>query len=113
MSLLYPGVQGQKFKPFSKIDLSDAESCFSDMLNMIESSKFLAVRDGLFVNGRFSRISLTFKFLTAYTIGAEFLLEKKICLFQLDWCSQVVFSGVMRGEVLTNCVGLQMKLICL
>ena len=77
MSLLYPGVQGQKFKPFSKIDLSDAESCFSDMLNMIESSKFLAVRDGLFVNGRLSRILLTFKFLIACTIGVELFIREE------------------------------------
>ena len=46
LSMLYPGVSGQKFKPFSKTDFFDGESCFSDILNMIESSKFLVVRDG-------------------------------------------------------------------
>ena len=85
MSLLYPGVQGQKFKPFSKIDLSDAESCFSDMLNMIESSKFLAVRDGLFVNGRLSRILLTFKFLIACTIGVELFIREENFVCYFNW----------------------------
>ena len=44
---------------------------------MIESSKFLAVRDGLFVNGRLSRILLTFKFLIACTIGVELFIREE------------------------------------
>ena len=43
LSLLYPGVSGPKFKPFSKTDFSDGESCFSNMLNMIEPPKYLVV----------------------------------------------------------------------
>ena len=35
LSLLYPGVSGQKFKPFSKTDFPDGETCFS-MWNKID-----------------------------------------------------------------------------
>ena len=37
LRLLYPGVSGQKFKLFSKTDFSDGKSCFSNVLNIIES----------------------------------------------------------------------------
>ena len=111
MSLFYPGVSGQKFKLFSKIDFSDGESCFSDMLNMIEPSKFLVARDGFFVNGRSSWMLLSFKFLIACTVALSYSLVKKICLlFQLEWCSQVLFSGVLSGEILPICDGHQIKL---
>ena len=111
LSLFYPGVSGQKFKLFSKIDFSDGESCFSDMLNMIEPSKFLVARDGFFVNGRSSWMLLSFKFLIACTVVLSYSLVKKICLlFQLEWCSQVLFSGVLSGEILPICDGHQIKL---
>lgn len=42
----YPGISGQKLKPFSKIDFSDSESGISDILNMIDSSKILVFGDG-------------------------------------------------------------------
>ena len=54
LSLLYPGVLEQKLNPFSKTEFSDGEGCFSDMLNMFESSVFLDVRDGFFINDRSS-----------------------------------------------------------
>ena len=55
------------------------------MLNMIESSKFLAVRDGLFVNGRLSRILLTFKFLIACTIGVELFIREENFVCYFNW----------------------------
>ena len=51
LSLSYPSNFGQKIKPFSKIDFSDGENCFSDMSNMIEPSKFLVVGDGFLLVG--------------------------------------------------------------
>ena len=84
---------------------------FFDMLNMIEPSKFLVARDGFFVNGRSSWMLLSFKFLIACTVALSYSLVKKICLlFQLEWCSQVLFSGVLSGEILPICDGHQIKL---
>ena len=54
---------------------------------------------------------LSFKFLIVCTVGVELFINEENLLFQLEWCSQVVFSGVLSGEVLTICVGLQMALI--
>ena len=51
LSLLYPSVLGRKLKLFSKTEFSDAESCFSNMLNIIESSKNVGSLLGFFING--------------------------------------------------------------
>ena len=51
LSLLYPSVLGRKLKLFSKTDFSDSESCFSNMLNIIESSKNVGSLLGFFING--------------------------------------------------------------
>ena len=90
LSLLYPSVSGQKFKSFSKTDFSDGESCFSNMLNMIQSSKFLDVRDGFFVNGRSSWMLLSFRFLIACTVDFElFISEEKLFVVSIG----VVFAS--------------------
>ena len=47
LSMVYPGVSGQKnSNPFPKLIFLMAKVVFPDILNMIESSKFLVVRDG-------------------------------------------------------------------
>ena len=46
----------------------------------------------------------------------SYLLVMKICLLisiSMEWCSQVVFPSVLSGELITICVGFQMKMTSL
>ena len=43
MSLLYPGVSGQKFKPFSTTDFSNGESCFQQKNKRNQNEKTIMV----------------------------------------------------------------------
>ena len=87
LRLLYPGVSGQKFKLFSKTDFSDGKSCFSNVLNIIESSRNFGCPYGFL-------LMVDCPECCRY-VQLEFshLLVQRICLLvQLEWCFQIILK---------------------